>query len=61
MRVAGGGSDTKQSGQGEPEGIICGKVSVLGRGATGDAKGPGMGSVPGSGRNCNVAAAKGTR
>lgn len=33
--MAGGGSDTKQSGQGEPEGIICGKVSVLGRGAVG--------------------------
>lgn len=33
--MAGGGSDTKQSGQGEPEGIICGKVSVPGRGAIG--------------------------
>ena len=30
-----GGFDIKQSGQGEPEGIICGKVSVPGRGAIG--------------------------
>ena len=33
--MGGGGVDVKQSGQGEPEGIICGKVSVPGRGATG--------------------------
>ena len=33
--MGGGGVDVKQSGQGEPEGISCGKVSVPGRGATG--------------------------
>lgn len=33
--MGGRGFDIKQSGQGEPEGIICGKVSVPGRGAIG--------------------------